>query len=247
MKFINKDIEQVVAYLDGELEDKDLEALEKRLTIDPDFKELANEMSTLIKGIKKEGRESMLQDLRKLDKTLPDINSVVGKKSPVRKIIMAYWNYGVAAVLIIALLLNLNPGIPKEYQNPYSPNIFRSSNNPQVTSIFTEPGFSSYLSKDYRAAVMEFESIEPKTDTVWFYLGNTYFAQRKYGKALVCYEDESLAANTIFSDDAKWYAALCMMAARQFSEASEKLNDLSRQNTIYSGKAQKLLEKRRFK
>jgi len=247
MKFIHKDIDLIEAYLSGKLDDQQLKAVEVRLSIDPDFQELVNEIGTLMKGIKREGRESMLRDLKKLDQTLPNISTLTKEKKYGHKIIRGYWKYAAAAVLIIAFLLNLNPVIPKEYLNPYSPNNFRSSNNSEVTSIYTEPGYSSYLAKDYKAAARELESIQAKNDTVWFYLGNTYFALRLYSKALICFEDESLGDNTLYSDDAKWYMALCLITTRQFQKAKPQLEDLALRNTLYTKKAEKLLEKRRFK
>lgn len=248
MKFNNKDIDLIEAYLDGSLDSQEIKTVEDRISIDPDFKELLTDMRHLIKGIKAEGRKSLRQDLKELDQSLPDIHSLVKERKYKSRTIWRYWNYAAAAVLLLGLFLWSKPGIPGEFLKPYSSgDTFRSANISKANAYHSEPGFSSYFAEDYKAAVNEFESIQAKNDTVWFYLGNTYFAQRKYKKALNCFEDKSLAANTVFVDDAKWYAALCLVSGRQYDKASTYLEYLAEENTIYSSKAEKLLEKRRFK
>ncbi|MBT7094887.1 MAG: hypothetical protein HN936_16695 [Bacteroidetes bacterium] len=246
MKFNNKDIDLIETYLNKELGPQEEDAFETRLQTDSDFKELFDEVSILIMGIQQTGREAVLSRLRELDNITVSESINQYKKNSGLRLIRMYSPYAAAAIVFLAAFLWINPGIPLKNYSPYSYNTFRSSGKESTERLHSISGLSDYQEKDYKKTIKKFESIKIKNDTIWFYLGNAYFARYQFKKALSCYEQKPLLNGSELSYDAKWYAALSLIATKKHHKALDYLKDLSESNSIYSHEAHQLSQKRRL-
>ena len=244
------DIILIEKYLEKKLTVEELQEFERRKSEDSTFQKQVKEMHLLIEGIKNAARESVLDDLKELEETLPEV--IVKKRMPLRRnLIRIGWGLAAACVAgIIAVSVSVNPvnnhtyeTLYNEYFTPY-PNVIEATKRSEdQTLTLKEEAFYEYDLGNYTTAIEKFSVLNEKEKdaTLLFYMGNAYMA---IGKTEDAIHNFKLIRNSDhkFQNQAKWYLCLAYLKNNQIEEVKNILSELKRSNSAYREKADMLLK-----
>ena len=239
-------------YLDGQLTAGELEVFERMQQEDPSFRELVRDMKMLVDGIRSSARDSLLEEIRGWESKQPELTSQP-KLSLIRRIRKTGWiSLAAAACLTAFLYLGVFRPTPSEriansiYRDNYDgafQNIvsltYRSGTN-NISDY--QKAFAAYDTEDYHQAAELFSAIPQKSDTVLFYLGNSWLALRKYEQAGNCYQS-ALATGKFMVDESRWYLALSLLKTGKMDEAVMYFRELTKYRNFYQVKAMEIVTK----
>ena len=244
------DIIRIEKYLEKKLTVEELQEFERRKSEDPVLEKQVEEMRLLIEGIKNTAREHILDDLKKLEETLPEVT--VKKRIPLRRnLIRIGWGLAAACIAgIIAVSVFVNPvnnhtyeTLYNEYFTPY-PNVIEATKRSEYHNLtLKEEAFYEYDLGNYATAIEKFSVINEKEKdaTLLFYLGNAYMA---IGKTEDAIHNFKLIGDSDhkFQNQAKWYLCLAYLKNGQIEEVKNILGELKLSNSAYREKANMLLK-----
>lgn len=247
------DIELIENYLEDNLsKDKRLE-VEKRLSIDPDFKSLQDDLKHFREGSTQVYREQLLEYLQKRDQKMGPIpiSSVKQLKMSRRK-----WYYGIAATIITIsigywLIQNLpEKKTPEElfiaYYEPY-PNLIAPNQriNEEVADELKpiEQAMIFYDAGKYSDAADALNTLNEheKDGIIFLYLGICYIESGETIYAVEAFEnavqiDSSLVWQSV------WYKGLAYLKAGNKNQAIKNFEQLIDNNTPFKERSIKITE-----
>lgn len=257
------DIELIESYLECKLSGAELENFEKRKKEDPAFRKMLEDMELMIRGIKQSAKHSLLDDLKELDKSLPEIKIAKAKKSrsqvfilnkqiPTRKLVMRT----LAIAASITLLFTLFP-----FQSPFNKFItpYDEQEHPTLRSegdIMTEEdkAFSAYKLGDYERAIELLLKIGVDDPNGLLCLGYSYMDEKDYLSARNCFNkitnNESWAKNpsyTFFINEAIWYKAISYLKTQDYDQARELFEKLDGYENDRTEDTKEILKSKKLK
>ncbi len=225
-----KEEENILRFLNNEMDAAEQEAFEKRMILEPELKESV-EHSRRINHILSNDTEAFSQNVRSV------IESKRKKQSFAPLLVAA----SISSILVVSIYLLFFDTLSVEeramaYLEPY-PDIITS--RAEINSL----DLSSYNSENYEVAVQSLERIFEKEQEsiVALYLGVSYLMVNNAEEALstlqlVPYE------NTIYKSDFVWYQSLALINLGRYSEAEKALKNLQEESQFYSERASELLD-----
>jgi tetratricopeptide (TPR) repeat protein len=244
------DIDLIQRYLDRGLSDDEKRNLEKRLKEEPTLKTMYQEHQLLIRGIRYAHLQNKLQQLRALEKSLPEVKRE-GKESK-QFWIQSYWKQTTAIAASIVLfavsyVLWNRPADPAvvyaEYFEPY-PNVFEPIVRGSESVTKRSEAFYAYETGDYQKAATLFAELlrEKKEPGILLVLGNanlslgnTVEARNNFITLIKDFDE--------FDIQAKWYLGLSYIKEGDIKSAQLILQELNDTEYAYSIKAKELLKK----
>ncbi|MCX6226167.1 MAG: hypothetical protein NTV01_15695 [Bacteroidia bacterium] len=245
-------MEWIDAYLDGRLTAGELEVFERMQQEDGSFKELVEDMKLLVSGIRVSARDSLKKEISGWESNQPELaaqpNMIQGRRA--RRI--GWISLAAAACLTAFLYLGvIRPttsertanSIYRDYYDGAYQNVialtYRSDKN---TITANQEAFAAYDLEDYQKAITLFSAIQQKSDTVLFYLGNSWLAVKEYQKAGECFR-KVIETGKFMVDGSHWYLALSLLKNGQMDEAESFFRELSENRNFYQAKAMEILTK----
>ena len=242
-------IELIEKFVEQTATNDEVKEFEKLYSEDENFQGLYQIMKANITAIKNAGRKEFLNNLKRLDGQLPEVQ--LNKPFPQGKIKWIGWTIAAAACMTgMFLLINyLRPDNAKKcqqvyiaYYEPYRNIITSYNRSEEKATTIKEQAMSNYTTGDYAKAIEQFKQIKaPEQDAVFhFYLANAYMAVGKMDEAR---ENFSwvLQADILFIDQTKWFLALSYIKTNQLKEASKLLFELVNHENAYKDKASEIL------
>jgi tetratricopeptide (TPR) repeat protein len=107
--------------------------------------------------------------------------------------------------------------------------------------ILTTISFDFYSSNDFENAVKFFEKLDDSLETYMIFTGICYLELNKFAEAEIIF-NKVAASESIFINDANWYLALTYLKLKDEEKAIDKLEEISKSTSQYSGKAKEILE-----
>ncbi len=246
MKLTEYDIELINDFYQGRMNQDEQDVFNQRRNQDAEFDTAVDEMILVLEGIRAEARKSLLDDMRKWDSNLE-----FEQPTPIirmsTRIFNRYWNYASAAVVFLMLFLRLNLGLGSGYYVAWTSIVFRSTDSVFQQATVSEAGMAYYYDQKYQRALNTFKLQDDSNEHVQFMIGNCYFAQKRYRKALKHLSNTAIQQHPILQDDALWYSSLCQLALGKTQDAYHTLVRLRDSSIKHSKEAIHLLEKRRFR
>lgn len=243
-----KDLELIENSLTGVLSDSEKHEFEQRLMNDEELQMLLEDYKYLTEGIKASGRAKLMDAMKQWENELPEISQT--PRNPSRRNI---W-----VMLTASLLIFIAAGsgwylIKKQEMNsdevflaffePYT-NIadptLRGENNIDGP---LRKAYRLYDGKNYGQSEIELEKLFKQTGEPihQFYLAMSQMANGKAeaGKKNL---QQCLSKLPVLEPQIKWYLALASIKLEQKEEALKWLSQLSKSDTSYAAKADKLLK-----
>ncbi|MDH5397833.1 MAG: tetratricopeptide repeat protein [Cyclobacteriaceae bacterium] len=240
-----KDIALIENYLAGKLTGEEANAFRQRLEEDGAFRALFEETKLLISGIQYSARKELLQGLRDLEATLPEVEVTKGFT------LAPTWYYGIAAaVLMLVASVFLIPRFIKDspealytaWYAPY-PNIIAPITRGSEEEDAPSAGYRQYDLENYDAAIDAFKTTLDQGDDeyVLFYLAVACMSADRHDEAVIYFE-QYLQQYTTLTNQAMWYQAMAYMKLKQVEKALPLLEKLVAGGSTYGEKAEKLID-----
>lgn len=227
MKHDQQTYERIERYLKGELSDVERTEFEKELEA---HAELRDELA-LQKSV-----HQLLEDseLNALDQTLSGIRSEYARPEAKQRSLKPFW-YAAAAVLVLAMAYlgffrNQSVTADELFQAYYEPypadNIVRSDSDSLVRQAM-DSALVFYDDGHYQKALELFLTQPNSNGRAAFYAGLCLLGTEQYRQALSAFMRVSEDQNSIYSQPARWYAALIYLKLEEKAQARELLQPLS--------------------
>ncbi len=233
-------------YLQKELDGSVRGEIENRISNEPAFRKLVEDLKILRQGIRENTRTDLKAILDQAE-TGTNASKKVGMKG-------LYWPLGVAAVILVMTVLYLwRPSggdssdkvlaLFGEVFEPY-PNIVMPLERGTVSDSGTLAlAYRAYEAGSFDKALILFEQYEPKEASLHFYLGVCYLAKGESLKARQNFEYPGLDHDTQFAEQAEWYEAISFLLDKDKVHSTEILERVASRGNAYSEKAGQLLLK----
>lgn len=210
------DFDMIEAFLDGRLEEEELQAFEDRRASSETFAELVSELAAIRLGVERAA----------LSQRLDFYHQGIAQKNVTSQI----WFWAAAVVVFVSLGLWLVLG-----QESDGERLFQAYYHPDpglVTSMSGEGEYEfnramvDYKTGDYRTALKSFQSLVKENntnDTLQYFLAMSELNLGNELAAKEILEALSFAATEDFSKDASWYLGLLELKAGNYGQAIEYL------------------------
>jgi tetratricopeptide (TPR) repeat protein len=247
-----QNMEWIDKYLDDRLTAGELEVFERMQQEDQSFRELVHDMKLLVGGIRCSARDSLGEEISGWESKQKNIASQP-KLSLRRRVLRMGWISLAAAACLTAILYmglfrppqseRIANSIYSHYYDGACKNIdvltYRADKN---TIPAHHEAFAAYDNEDYQKAAALFSEIPQKSDTVLFYLGNSWLAEKEFEKAAECFRN-ALETGKFRVEESRWHLALSLLKAGKADESESLLRELSGYRNIYQVKSLEILTK----
>lgn len=244
-------LQELEAFLTGELDDSDKEIIAMDLIENDDLRAEVNLLRELDMAMGEMDVINLRQELHHISASVSvrEEKSFIGLGrafSGIRRI-------GAAAAVIVALLTislvmrysvnsyDFNPGMLDE--TPTALSSFRSA-EPEVHSALSE-GFQSYNQSDFHAALHSFRKVmemDNNNPAARFFSGASYHNLKDYNKAIQDYNAVVRHNDNIFVEQAEWYSVMCLLKLDERDKALHQLQAIVMRKGFYQNKAELLLK-----
>jgi len=240
-----QDIELIELYIQHKLEKPAQESVETRLKTDVAFAQLFRDIKILMEGVTAASREELTNELKTFETELSGAEN--GKTISFPK---QYWPIAIAASIafVAALIFWLKEEnqpaknlLFSEYYKPY-PNVIMLSQRGENEEADKVSGFQKYDQGEYAAAANQFEKLDTKDFSIFFYLGSCYLATKEIDKAILNF-GKCLETDNRLNGQAEWYLALCYLYKNDIDKCIRTLEKVIQRGSPYSKSATELLTK----
>lgn len=236
-----KDMEVVIAYLEGGLTAEAKVAFEDRLKREVELKKLLADLTLLKSGIQFTAREEMRGKLKGIENEISEGENSIS-------LWQSNWLKAAASIALLAAATwllwpsQINPGekLFTEHFEPY-PNIIMPiirGEQPTDSSPLAE-GYQAYDLGEYAKTILLFENLDKKDEGVLLYLGNSYLANGAPEMAIPIFE-KLIQEYETFDEQGKWYLSLSHLKLGHHKEAETILRPLAKEG-VYKQKAENIL------
>jgi len=221
-----EELEHIERYINKTLTPEETVAFEKKLKNDSHFKNLVEDIKTMLLGIE---TQALKEKLEEFHETLPKTEVLIKKPSRVK-----YLNLrklvAIAAVILVSLgsywFLN-NESKSNLYSKYYSPDP-RLPTTMSTTDDFTfYDAMVNYKRKDYDLAISKWEPLltkKPENDTLNYFIGSAYLASGKEVQAITHLKKVTQLKESNFKNEAFYYLGLAYLKAENIEFAKKYLS-----------------------
>ena len=244
-------LQDLEAFLNGELDETDKETISMDLLENEDLQAEVNLLRELDQAMSEMDVIHLRQELHQISASV----AVREEKSFVAlgRAFNSVRRIGAAAAVIVALLTislvmrysvnsyDFNPGLLDE--TPTALSSFRSA-EPEVHSALSE-GFQSYNQSDFNSALQSFRKVmemDENNPAARFFSGASYQNLKDYNKAIQDYHAVVVHNDNIFVEQAEWYSVMCLLKMDEREKALHQLQAIVMRKGFYQNKAQVLLK-----
>jgi hypothetical protein len=244
--------ERIQRYLDGEMNEEELNAFRSDLQRDPELIEELDLHRTIEEGIKSRDE---LKFRKKLDASYKTYREKHESNAKVRnrKVILIRVVSSVAAILVVALffIINRHPITQEElFDEYYSIMDFDFSSRSAVLNDndpYLSDGIRSFLEGDYQLSKVRLEEYVNDDSgnivTACFFLGLSHLELGNYFEAESNFKKVTLGEFSYYQEHSKWYLALTYLKMDNLSEAEKIFKEFSLEKSIYKSKSTAILQK----
>lgn len=248
-----KDLELLVRYLDGDLNDTEKQQVDDRLKVDPLLSgklELIKDVNTVLGDKELSSFEERIAEAEKL---------YFNKKSleePAPVYITKKFNiYRIAAVIAVLVALTFTFLLVKNNLAKSNDELFATYYEKMPADFHTRSeeiqgndfinAVKLYNQNKYREAIVGFEKVlknEPANNAAKLFLGICYTETHQYKNAATQFTKIISGKDPIFEEHASWYLSLCYLKTNNAGLAKNILLNLVHTNSFYEDKASELLK-----
>lgn len=209
-------LESVERYYNNTMPTDERIAFEEKLQNDAEFKTQVEDLQMIFLGI---ASQSFKEQLDLFHEDIPQVK----KQSKVRY--LQFIKMGIAAAIIIGVGLfwmNQNPSNDRIYAKYFTPDPGLPTTMSTTTNYTFFDGMVNYKQGDYKLAIAKWSTLEqksPNNDTLQYFLGVAYLADKNPAKAISYLNKTVNNPNNIFFEDATFYLGLAYLKEEKTAEA----------------------------
>ena len=206
----------------------DLKAFETQLENNPEFEIQVNDTITLLTGIENQSLKEQLDEFHK------DIQKQPSQKKSPKILYLQFRKMVAAAAIIIALgsfwFFNQNSSdtLYSKYftPDPGLPTVMGNTANFEFYDAMV-----NYKQGDYKIAIEKWEALASKNDTINYFLGVAYLANKNETSAILFLEKSTQNKDFLLVNDAYYYLGLAYLKDGNTKMAKENFKKSSVENS----------------
>lgn len=220
-------LETIERYLNGNLSSQELKDFNRLMNLDEDFRQQVEDVRTMLFGIE---AQSLKEQLNEFHEELPKTKIV--KRSPEERVrFLKYSRIAAAAALVIAL------GSIWFFSTPHNEKLYAKYFTPDPglpTTMSTTNNFDfydamvNYKHGDYQDAIAKWKVLsekKPENDTINYFLGVAYLANKNATEAIPFLENAAEAPDSFtFLNDTYYYLGLAYLKEGNIELAKKNLS-----------------------
>lgn len=248
-----KDLEQLVQYLDGDLNDYDRQQLTEKMRVDASLREKLDFIKDVDRVIGDNELSSFEECLNDVENSFFNRQTLEEPK-PAYKFKRTYIMRAAAvAAIVVATALTfiliqdrLIYSHDKIFASYYEkmPVDFATRSNEIFKDDFTD-AIKYYNQNNYKEAIIHFEKVlkkDPTNNAAKLFLGICYTETKQYKNAAGQFHTIIQQKDPIFEEHASWYLSLCYIKTDNPKLAKNILHNLVNTHSFYTAKASELLK-----
>lgn len=215
------EFEELESFLLGTLKPEEQKIVEQRIASDGNYASKLNEVKLIITGI----RES---ELKKHLQALHQNESVIRKRSPVRRMYFRWVAVAAIFVLVITLALgvftNKNDKLFAKY---YQPDVGLMTTMGATDHYNFDVAMIEFKSGKYKDALIKWQELRKgneNNDTLNYFIGSSYLARDSVNESIPYFNQVIDAENSTFKSEAYWYVGLALLKEGKSKEASQMIS-----------------------
>ncbi|WP_298902294.1 tetratricopeptide repeat protein [uncultured Psychroserpens sp.] len=224
-------LESVERYFNGNMTADELSAFEGKLKSDIDFQTQVEDIRTLLFGIESQSLKEQLDDFHN------EIPNTSAKKAQSKVRFLHFGKIAAAAIVVIAIanfwFFNQSPN-EKLYANFFSPDPGLATTMSSNSNFEFYDAMVNYKQGDYKAAISKWTTIhqsKPKNDTLNYFLGVAYMANKNESKAITYLEKAIEEPTSNFKSEAYYYLGLAYLKEGHIEKAKSSLENSNNNNS----------------
>lgn len=246
------DLESLIRFLDGELNEEEKKELQKQLLEDPKLMEQYQLIVDFDKAMNdkqlKQFEDSLDRAKANYFESLPEAETL---NPPFRKI--RHWL--IAASIIFAVILGIvlsktlikGQNTDQLFAQYYErlDNSFTSRSYAESGNDFTK-AIQFYDQGNYEGAIMLLKrvvTVDPANNAAKLFLGISFIETEQLKNAIPVFKNILESNDVIFGEHARWYLSLCYIKLKEVDKAKQQLQQIIKEKTIYAQKASEILKK----
>lgn len=247
-----KDLEQLVQYLDGELNEYEKQQLIEKLKNDPSLREKLNIIKDIDLLLGDRHLESLEESLKEIEAQHKGEHALIPSISAPKKLLWLK-----AAALIIILVSAASYFVFHFSNTPKNPDDLFAAYYEKMPADFTtrsqdtqQDDFNSaiklYNENDYSQAIVGLNKVIQKdqsNNAAQLFLGICYIETKQFEGAAAQFEKVIKKHDPLFEEHAEWYLALSYIKTNKPGLAKPLLSKLVNSKAFYAKQASDLLKK----
>ncbi|MEP3839043.1 MAG: hypothetical protein ABJM36_15470 [Algibacter sp.] len=218
-------LEIIERYINGSLSTQELKDFNQLIELDPEFKQQVEDFKTVLKGDKNQSLKKQIEGING-----EPLNPTVKKqpKPKVRFLIVKIITAVVATIIAVGgIWFFSTPENEKLYVTHFKPDPGLPTTASNSKNLKFYDGMTNYNNGEYDLAIKKWSTLQqrnPENDTLNYYIGVAYLANKKIIEAIP-YLEHSVEAddNFIFLDDAYLYLGLAYLKESNLDLAKKNL------------------------
>lgn len=213
-------LETIERYINGTMSTEELKAFKMQLQTDSDFKIQVEDIRTLLTGIETQSLKEQLDEFHKDVKKQPIQNEF----SKIRH--LKFRKFVAAAAVVIALgsfwFFNQN-STDKLYAKYFTPDPGLPTTMSSNSNYEFYEAMVCYKQGDFKTAIKKWKAINTKNDTLNYFLGVAYLADKDEVKAIEFLNEATRNDKFPLLDDAYFYLGLAHLKEGNIEKAKANL------------------------
>lgn len=215
-------LEHIEKYLEGQMEEEELKAFEKAIENDPELRHEVSEFELIKEGFDtldlKQKMAKIISSKSQKDKPLPYLKIIIIFLGILGLVILGNWllrTKKLEGKSVYAQYFRIDPGIP----TPMS-----SANNIELLDAIVD-----YKAEQYEESLDKLSSMDPKNDTIQYYLAMNYRALGRQDSAKIILE--LLPESSAFNERRNWYLLGYYLQKEEYDKARDLLPSINDERT----------------
>lgn len=218
-------LENMERYLQGNLNPEERGDFEKSLQKDPDMRYKLEELRTILVGVETASLKDKLEEYH-LEMGVSESRENIKPISPGTKNTKLLW-YSIAASIIVILGVLWILGQKTTPEKLFASHFVADPGLPTTMGTTTDynfyDGMVNYKRKEYDKAIEKWDAIEPKNDTLNYFLGVAYLVEGSEKLAVHYLERVASVSSSVFLDDSNYYLGLAFLKENNNDKAKTYL------------------------
>lgn len=215
------EFEELESLLLGTLKPEQQKIVEQKIAFDENYASKLNEVKLIITGIQE-------NELKKHLQTLHQKESVIIKRSPVRRMYFRWVAVAAIFVLVITLALgvftNRNDKLFAKY---YQPDVGLMTSMGATDHYNFDVAMIEFKSGKYEDALIKWLDLRKgneNNDTLNYFIGSGYLALDSANESIPYFNQVIGLKSSVFQSEAYWYEGLALLKEGKSQEASQMIS-----------------------
>ncbi len=242
---MKQQFELLEQYIEGDISSEDKKTIEGLIASDSEWQKEFKLRTAVNKAI---GEKEIMQLRYKLGMIYDA--EIKSKTGTIRHLFEKKWHLAAASITILVLIgsflvKTMNTSEPEKLFDKYYTTenaVFTTRSNDNAENMDLKAGLQFFQKRNYKQAIPLLQS-QTGNLVAEYYLGISYIETEQFSQAEKAFDIIIERESNLFTEQAQWYKALCMLKLHEVTDARQLLTNIKNSTSIYNNVAEEILKK----